>query len=55
MLNRPLLEGIVELRQKGMNDWNITSTPSFVVNDDLMISGNRDYEEFAEQLSAFGA
>ena len=55
MRNRPLLEGIVELRQKGMDDWKISSTPSFVVNDDLMISGNKDYEELAEQLSAFGA
>ena len=55
MRNRPLLEGIVDLRQKGMNDWKISSTPSFIVNDDLMISGNRNYEEFAEQLSAFGA
>ena len=55
MRNRPLLEGIVELRQQGMDDWKISSTPSFVVNDDLLISGNRDYDEFAEQLSAFGA
>ncbi|MEC8641987.1 MAG: thioredoxin domain-containing protein [Pseudomonadota bacterium] len=55
MRNRPLLEGIVELRQQGMDDWKISSTPSFVVNDDLMISGNKDYEELAEQLSAFGA
>ncbi len=55
MRNRPLLEGIVDLRQKGMDDWKISSTPSFVVNDDLTISGNKDYEEFAEQLSAFGA
>ena len=55
MRNRPLLEGIVDLRQKGMNDWKISSTPSFIVNDHLMISGNRNYEEFAEQLSAFGA
>jgi protein-disulfide isomerase len=55
MRNRPLLEGIVDLRQKGADDWKISSTPSFVVNDDLTISGNKDYEEFAEQLSAFGA
>ena len=53
--NRPLLEGIVDLRQKGMDDWKIASTPSFVVNDDLLIPGNKDYDEFAEQLSAFGA
>ncbi len=55
MRNRPLLEGIVDLRQKGMDDWKIASTPSFVVNDDLLIPGNKDYDEFAEQLSAFGA
>jgi protein-disulfide isomerase len=55
MRNRPLLEGIVDLRQKGVDEWKISSTPSFVVNDDLTISGNRNYEEFAEQLSAFGA
>ena len=55
MRNRPLLEGIVDLRQKGVDEWKISSTPSFIVNDDLTISGNRNYEEFAEQLSAFGA
>ena len=55
MRNRPLLEGIVDLRQKGMDDWKIASTPSFVVNDDLLIPGNKDYDEFTEQLSAFGA
>jgi protein-disulfide isomerase len=55
MRNRPLLEGIVDLSQKGMDDWKIASTPSFVVNDDLLIPGNKDYDEFAEQLSAFGA
>lgn len=55
MRNRPLLEGIVDLRQKGVDDWKIASTPSFVVNDDLLIPGNKDYDEFAEQLSAFGA
>jgi len=55
MRNRPLLEGIVDLRQKGMDDWKIASTPSFIVNDDLLIPGNKDYDEFAEQLSAFGA
>ena len=55
MRNRPLLEGIVDQRQQGMDKWKISSTPSFIVNDDLTISGNNNYEEFAEQLSAFGA
>ena len=55
MRNRPLLEGIVEQRQQGMDRWKISSTPSFIVNDDLTIAGNRDYDEFAELLSAYGA
>ena len=55
MGNRPLLEGIVEQRQQGMDRWKISSTPSFIVNDDLTIAGNKDYDEFAELLSAYGA
>ena len=55
MRNRPLLEGIVDLRQQGMDAWKISATPSFVVNDDLTISGNKNYDEFAELLSAYGA
>ena len=55
MRNRPLLEGIVAQRQIGADKWGVSSTPSFVVNDDLVISGNQSYEDFAEALSAFGA
>lgn len=55
MRNRRLLEGIVEQRQQGIDRWKISSTPSFIVNDDLTIAGNKDYEEFAELLSAYGA
>jgi protein-disulfide isomerase len=55
MRNRSLLEGIVDLRQQGMDAWKISATPSFVVNDDLTISGNKNYDEFAELLSAYGA
>ena len=55
MQNRPLLEGIVNQRQKGIDQWRISSTPSFVVNDDSVLAGNMSYEEFAEALSAFGA
>ena len=55
MQNRPLLEGIVNQRQKGIDRWRISSTPSFVVNDDSVLAGNISYEEFAEALSAYGA
>ena len=55
MRNRGLLEAIVALRQEGVDDWQIASTPSFVVNNDEVLSGNMSYEDFAERLSAFGA
>jgi len=55
MRNRPLLEGIVAQRQQGLDDWDISSTPSFVVNNDTVIAGNMSYEDFAEKLSAYGA
>ena len=55
MQNRPLLEGIVNQRQKGIDQWRISSTPSFVVNDDSVLAGNMSYEEFAEALRAYGA
>jgi len=55
MQNRPLLEGIVNQRQKGIDQWQISSTPSFVVNDDSVLAGNISYEEFAKALSAYGA
>ena len=55
MRNRDLLEAIVALRQEGVDDWQIASTPSFVVNNNEVLSGNMSYEDFAERLSAFGA
>ena len=55
MRNRELLEGIVDQRQKGLDDWDIQATPSFVVNDDKVLSGNMSYEDFAGHLSAYGA
>ena len=41
--------------QEGVDDWQIALTPSFAVNDDVALSGNMSYEDFAERLSAFGA
>ena len=55
MNNRPLLENLVSQRQIGMDKWKVSSTPSFVVNDDTTLSGNMSYDQFAEELSAFGA
>ena len=55
MSNRPLLEGLVTLRQQGIDAWKISSTPTFVVNDNMTMAGDMDYDEFAEALSAFGA
>lgn len=55
MRNRDLLEGIVDQRQKGLDDWKISATPSFVINDDTVLSGNMNYEDFAGHLSAYGA
>ncbi len=55
MRNRALLEGIVEIRQVGLDKWKVSATPSFVINDDTTLSGNMSYEEFAGHLSAYGA
>jgi len=55
MRNRKLLEAIVAIKQKGIDDWRIASTPSFVVNNDEVLSGNMSYEDFVERLSDFGA
>ena len=55
MRNRELLEAIVKVRQIGVDEWHISSTPSFVINDDEVLAGNMSYEELAEKLSAFGA
>ena len=50
-----LLEGLFSQRQQGIDRWKISSTPSFVVNNDTTLAGNMSYEEFAEALSAYGA
>ena len=55
MQNRQLLEGLVDQRQQGIDRGQISSTPSFVVNNDTSLAGNMSYEEFAEALSAYGA
>lgn len=55
MSNRDLLEKLVEMRQTAVDDWNVSSTPSFVINDDKVLSGNMSYEKFVEEINAYGA
>lgn len=54
MRNRPVLEAVVDMRQQAMDDWNVSSTPSFVINNDKVISGSRSYDDFVKELNAFG-
>jgi protein-disulfide isomerase len=52
MRNRPLLESIVQMRQDALKDFDIKSTPSFVINNKSTISGSLSFEEFAEKINA---
>ena len=52
MRNRPLLEGIVEMRQNALREWDISATPSFVFHNKTVISGHLSYDEFAKKLNA---
>ena len=54
MRSRPVLEAVVAMRQQAMDDWKISSTPSFVVNNDKMISGSRSYDDFVTELNING-
>lgn len=55
MRNRPLLEAIVMMRQDANKTWQIEATPSFVVNDKTILSGDLSYEEFASKIDATDA
>jgi len=52
MRNKPLLESIVQMRQDGVQDFDVKATPSFVINNDTTISGSLSFEEFAEKINA---
>ena len=54
MQNRPLLEKIVEIRQKSSVKWQISATPSFVINNKKVISGNLNFNEFTAELAEYG-
>ena len=51
MRNRPLLESIVQMRQDALRDYDVKTTPSFVINNETTISGFVSFEEFAEKLT----
>jgi len=51
--NRPFLEGIVAIAQKGYETWEINSTPSFVINDQEVIRGDKGYDDFVSVLRGF--
>ena len=51
--NRPLLEGIVKIAQEGYEQWQINSTPSFVINETEVVRGNMSYESFLEVLNIY--
>ena len=52
MRNRSVLEGIVKMRQEASDEWEVKSTPSFVINNQIVISGSLSYDEFAEKINA---
>ena len=55
MRDRDVLEAVVAMRQAAVDDWKINSTPSFVINNDKVISGGRTYDDFVKELSAFAS
>ena len=54
MQNRTYLEAIVKLRQDAVNRYEISSTPSFVVNKEKTFSGALSFDNFLSELNAFG-
>jgi len=52
MGNQLLLEALVAMRQNAYKTWEIQSTPSFVVNDKTLLSGDLSYEDFASKINA---
>ena len=53
MDNMNLLEGIFKMRQLADKEWNIQSTPSFIINNEIMLSGNLPIKKFEEAFSKY--
>ena len=49
-----ILESIVEKRQEALRQWEVQATPSFVINNQTVISGSLSFDEFAEKINATG-
>ena len=54
MSNQSLLEAIVAMRQDAYKKWKIQSTPTFVINNKTILSGDLSYEDFATKINATG-
>ena len=48
--NIPLMQEIVKKMEKESRDFNINSTPTFVVNDEYKISGALSFKDFEKEL-----
>ena len=49
--NQSFLEALVAMRQDAHKTWEIQSTPSFVVNNKTILSGDLSYEDFASKIN----
>ena len=54
MSDRPFLEALVDIRQQAIRNFKISSTPSFVVNEDTSCSGSLDYDSFRAEVNKAG-
>ena len=54
-MSKPILEAVVTLQKEAHDNWKIESTPSFVINDKTIISGDLSYEDFAAKINATDA
>ncbi len=48
-----LLEGIFKMRQFAEKEWGIKSTPSFIINREIVISGNVTFKRFEDAFAKF--
>jgi len=53
MQDRPFLEAVYSMQLDAYKQFNIESTPSFVVNNTHKFSGALGFDEFVEQLESF--
>ena len=51
-MSEPFLEAIVGMQQTAHKTWKIESTPSFLINDQTILSGNMSYEDFSFKINA---